>query len=95
LIATRRSHQKSQALARKSPRVAALSPCGVERHDQTTQLTTRPTWVVQNSIKLNKQLRLANKLANENLEAAEINQDASMDWCSWGGWGGMGGMGWR
>ena len=42
-----------------------------------------------------KQLRLANKLANENLEAAEINQDASMDWGSWGGWGGMGGMGWR
>ena len=42
-----------------------------------------------------KQLRLENKLANDNLEAAEINQDASMDWGSWGGWGGMGGMGWR
>ena len=39
-----------------------------------------------------KQLRLANKLANENLEAAEMNQDASMDW---GGWGGWGGPGWR
>ena len=39
-----------------------------------------------------KQLRLANKLANENLEAAELNQDASMDW---GGWGGWGGPGWR
>ena len=37
-----------------------------------------------------KQLRLANKLANENLEAAEMNQDASMDWGSWGGVGGMG-----
>ena len=34
-----------------------------------------------------QQLRLANKLANENLEAAEMNQDASM---SWGTWGGMG-----
>ena len=39
-----------------------------------------------------KQLRLANKLANENLEAAEMNQEASMDW---GGWGGWGGPGWR
>ena len=38
-----------------------------------------------------KQLRLANKLANENLEAAEMNQDASMDWGGWGGpgWGGL------
>ena len=32
-----------------------------------------------------KQLRLANKLTNENLEAAEINQDASMNWGGWGG----------
>ena len=39
-----------------------------------------------------KQLRLENKLANDNLEAAEMNQDASMDW---GGWGGWGGPGWR
>jgi hypothetical protein len=37
-----------------------------------------------------QQLRLANKLANENLEAAEINQDASMEWGAWGGWGGAG-----
>jgi hypothetical protein len=37
-----------------------------------------------------KQLRLANKLANENLEAAELNQDASMNWGAWGGWGGPG-----
>jgi hypothetical protein len=36
------------------------------------------------------QLRLANKLANENLEAAEMNQDASLDWGRWGGWGGVG-----
>src|SRR6266478_868 len=38
-----------------------------------------------------RQLRLANKLANENLEAAEMNQDASMDWGGWGGpgWGGL------
>ena len=39
-----------------------------------------------------RQLRLANKLANENLEAAELNQDASMDW---GGWGGPGWRGLR
>jgi len=42
-----------------------------------------------------KQLRLANKLANENLEAAEMNQEASMDWGSWGGWGGPGWIGLR
>ena len=41
-----------------------------------------------------KQLRLANKLANENLEAAEMNRDASMNWDTWGGWGAWGGMGW-
>jgi hypothetical protein len=41
-----------------------------------------------------KQLRLANKLANENLEAAELNQDASMNWDAWGGWGGPGWIGW-
>ena len=40
-----------------------------------------------------KQLRLANKLANENLEAAEMNQDASMNWDTWGGWGGPGFIG--
>jgi hypothetical protein len=34
-----------------------------------------------------KQLRLENRLANEKLEAAEMNQDASMDWGGWGGWG--------
>ena len=34
-----------------------------------------------------QQLRLVNKLENENLEAAELNQDASMDWGMWGpGW---------
>jgi hypothetical protein len=37
-----------------------------------------------------KQLRLQNKLANEKLEAEEMNQDASMDWGGWGGWGGPG-----
>jgi hypothetical protein len=40
-----------------------------------------------------RQLRLANKLANENLEAAEMNQDASMNWDTWGGWGGPGFIG--
>jgi len=41
-----------------------------------------------------QQLRLQNKLAQENLEAAEIYQDASMNWGGWGGWGGPGWMGW-
>jgi hypothetical protein len=37
-----------------------------------------------------KQLRLENKLANDNLEAAEMNQDASMNWDTWGGRGFVG-----
>jgi hypothetical protein len=31
---------------------------------------------------------LENKLANDNLEAAKLNQDASMNWAGWGGLGG-------
>jgi len=37
-----------------------------------------------------QQLRTANNIANENLETAEMYQDAAMDWGAWGGWG----MGW-
>jgi hypothetical protein len=38
-----------------------------------------------------RQLRLANQLSNENLEAAEMNQEAAMGgWGAWGGWGGAG-----
>jgi len=40
-----------------------------------------------------QQPRLANKLANENLETAETYQDASMNWGAWGGWGGPGWIG--
>ena len=41
-----------------------------------------------------RQLRLKQKLADEKLEAAEMNMDASeMDWGGWGGWGGWG-SGW-
>src|SRR6266566_5609267 len=41
-----------------------------------------------------QQVRAANKLANENLETAEMYQDAEMDWGGWGGWGaGWGPMG--
>jgi hypothetical protein len=41
-----------------------------------------------------QQLRAANNLANENLETAEMYQDAAMDWGTWGGWGrGWGPMG--
>jgi hypothetical protein len=32
-----------------------------------------------------RQLLLANKLANENLEAAEMNEDPSLNWDEWGG----------
>src|ERR1700747_1062002 len=37
-----------------------------------------------------QQLRAANNIANENLETAEMYQDAAMNWSAWGGWG----MGW-
>ena len=41
-----------------------------------------------------QQLRAANKLANENLETAEMYQDAEMNWGAYGGWGaGWGPMG--
>jgi hypothetical protein len=41
-----------------------------------------------------QQLRVQNKLAQENLETAEMYQDAAMNWGAWGGWGaGWGGMG--
>jgi hypothetical protein len=40
------------------------------------------------------QLRAQNNLAQENLETAEMYQDAAMDWGGWGGWGaGWGPMG--
>ncbi len=46
-----------------------------------------------------QQLRLAQHMSNQNLEAAQMNQMASMNnsWGAWGGWGGMGmgGWGWR
>ena len=38
-----------------------------------------------------RQLRLQKKMADEKLEAAEMNLEAStMDWGGWGGWGGVG-----
>jgi hypothetical protein len=41
-----------------------------------------------------QQLRLARQISNENLEAAQLNADASMNWDTWGGWGALGGPGW-
>jgi hypothetical protein len=41
-----------------------------------------------------QQLRATNKLAQENLETAELYQDSVMNWGAWGGWGaGWGRMG--
>jgi hypothetical protein len=38
-----------------------------------------------------RQLRMKQKLANEKLEAAEMNLEASqINWGGWGGWGGWG-----
>lgn len=43
-----------------------------------------------------QQLRLARQMSNQNLEAAEMNEDASMNmnWGAWGGWGAWPAMGW-
>jgi hypothetical protein len=41
-----------------------------------------------------QQLRLANNIAQENIETAQMYQDAAMQWGAWGGWGaGWGPMG--
>ena len=38
-----------------------------------------------------QELRATNKLAQENMETAEMYQDSAMEWSLWGGWGaGMG-----
>jgi hypothetical protein len=41
-----------------------------------------------------QQLRLQNKLAEENLQTAEMYQDSMMGWGAWGGWGMGWGPGW-
>jgi hypothetical protein len=42
-----------------------------------------------------RKLRAEQKISNENLEAAQMNQMASQNWGGWGGWGGYGGVGWN
>ena len=34
-----------------------------------------------------QQLRVANNIAQENVETAQMYQDAAMNWGAWGGWG--------
>jgi hypothetical protein len=34
-----------------------------------------------------QKLRLDQQMSNDNLEAAQMNQSASMNWGAWGGWG--------
>ena len=34
-----------------------------------------------------QQIRINQKMADENLEAAQMNEDDSMEWNDWGGWG--------
>ena len=41
-----------------------------------------------------QQLRLAQHLSNQNLEAAQMNQMSTMNWGAWGGWS-YRGWGWR
>jgi hypothetical protein len=42
-----------------------------------------------------KQLRLQQRISEENLAAAQMNQmAASEEWNTWGGWGGFGGVPW-
>ena len=40
-----------------------------------------------------RQLVFAQNISDQNLEAAQLNQQANMGWGAWGG--GWGGMGWR
>src|SRR6266576_524094 len=40
-----------------------------------------------------QELRATNKLAQENLESAEMYQDSAMEWSLWGGWGAGSGPG--
>lgn len=42
-----------------------------------------------------QQLRIEKQISNDNLQAAQMNQMAAMNWGAWGGWGGYGwgGMG--
>ncbi len=40
-----------------------------------------------------RQYQQQNQIANEQVEAAEMNQDAASDWGAWGGWGGWEGAG--
>ena len=42
-----------------------------------------------------RQLREQQQISNQNLEAASLNQEASMDWGGWGGWGYAAPLGWR
>ena len=42
-----------------------------------------------------RRIRLDQKISEDDLEAAEMNQDESMEWNEWGGWGPWwGGPGW-
>jgi hypothetical protein len=41
-----------------------------------------------------QQLRIENRLAEENFETAEMYQEPMMGWGSWGGWGTGWGVGW-
>ena len=50
--------------------------------------------VDRTSIRLTNKCALQHQLAQENLETAEMYQDAAMNWGAWGGWGvGWGPMG--
>ena len=51
-------------------------------------------WVDRTSIRLINKCALNTSWRNENLQTAEMYQDAAMQWGAWGGWGvGWGRMG--
>jgi hypothetical protein len=41
-----------------------------------------------------RQMREQQRISNQNLEAASMNQEASMNWGAWGGWGYAEPLGW-
>ena len=53
-------------------------------------LRTWSMWVDRHKYQAYQQMRAQHQLAQENLQTAEMYQDAAMQWGAWGGWG----MGW-
>jgi hypothetical protein len=89
-------HTLSPSTAQQQANYASLPPNKIQRLDQNGKVTyafaDKKSGVVyvggENEYQRYKQLGQQQKIANDELEAAQMNQDAAM---SWGAWGPMGG----